>query len=171
MTNRQIWFDDIQPVETLRFEPIEERYVKVILFRTALIYLIFMAAAFLILLLDLSCAVILLVAAECVLAAAMAVNLTLARKFCRAKGYALRNKDISYRSGLFFTTVTTVPFCKIQQVSIRVNPVSRLFGLYYLDVTNGSQDITNCITIPGLPQEKAELMKALLINNTDLEND
>lgn len=31
MTNRQIWFDDIQPVETLRFEPIEERYVKVIL--------------------------------------------------------------------------------------------------------------------------------------------
>lgn len=171
MTNRQIWFDDIQPVETLRFEPIEERYVKVILFRTALIYLIFMAAAFLILLLDLSCAVILLVAAECVLAAAMAVNLTLARKFCWAKGYALRNKDISYRSGLFFTTVTTVPFCKIQQVSIRVNPVSRLFGLYYLDVTNGSQDITNCITIPGLPQEKAERMKALLINNTDLEND
>ena len=164
ITNRQIWSGDIQPIENLCFEHVESNYLKVVVIRITIVYVLLMGTA---LLIPLLCDNWLLLAGvEGALAAAFAVNVALVRK-----GYALRNRDISYRSGIFFTTVTTIPFCKIQQVSIRMNLVSRIFGLYYVDVINGSQSAMNQLTIPGLTHEKAERLKSLLINKADCDND
>lgn len=171
MTNRQIWPEDIQPVERLSFSHIEKRYTKVIVIRLVLVYLILMALALIIPTLGLNNSMVVFATAECILATAFAVNVALLHKIYQCKGYALREKDISYRSGIFFETVKTIPFNKIQQVSIRLNPVSRIFGLYYLDVINGSQAAVNSVTVPGLSLEKAEQLKTLLINNTDRDND
>lgn len=171
MINRQVWLDDTQPIESLSFEPIENRYVKVIIARIVLIYALLMACALFILLIEVDYADIILIVAECLLAVAFIVNVAMAKKIFRFRGYALRNKDISYRSGIFFPTVATVPYSKIQQVNVRMNPISRLFRLYYVDVINGSQNAMNEITIPGLSREKAEQMKSLLINNTACDND
>lgn len=171
MINRQIWPDDIQPVEDLTFVPLDGTYVKVLMARISLIYILLMACALMILLFAESNGGWILLGVECVLAIAFAANMALARKIYYIRGYALRDKDISYRCGLFFTTVTTIPFSKIQQVSIRMNPVSRIFGLSYLDIINGSQAISNRITIPGLPREQAERIKSKLINKADCGND
>ncbi len=171
MINRQIWPDDIQPVDDLSFVPLEGTYVKVLMARISLIYILLMACALMILLFAESNGGWILLGAECALAIAFAANVALARKIYDIRGYALRDKDISYRGGLFLTTVTTIPFSKIQQVSIRMNPISRIFGLCYLDIINGSQAISNRITIPGLPREQAERIKSLLINKADCGND
>lgn len=171
MVNRQIWPDDIQPVEHIAFTPLEKTYVKVLTARIAIIYIILMACALLIPVFVEAYGYWILLGVEFVLCVAMAVNLSLARKIYGIRGYALRDRDISYRTGLFFTKVTTIPFSKIQQVSVRMNPLSRIFGLYYLDIANGSQAAMNQITIPGLSLEQAERMKALLINKTDRDND
>ena len=81
----------------------------------------------------------------------------------------IREHDITYRSGIIFPSVTTVPFCKIQQVSIRQNPVSRLFGLYSVAVVNGAQLMTET-AIPGLTRERAEEIKAFLIERVGNES-
>lgn len=171
MVNRQIWPDDIQPVENLAFTPLEKTYVKVLTARIAIIYIILMACALLIPVFVESDGYWILLGVECVLAIAMSVNLTLSRKIHDIRGYALRDKDITYRTGLFFTKVTTIPFSKIQQVTVRMNPLSRIFSLYYLDILNGSQAALNQISIPGLTLEQAERMKSLLINETCQNND
>lgn len=171
MGNRQIWLNDIEPVEALSFEKIESRYIKVIMSRLVIIYFILMGCALFILMLDTPYDAVLLVATECLLATAFAANAALVRKIYDFKGFALRNKDISYRSGIFFESVTTIPFNKIQQVSTRMNLVSRLFSLYYVDVINGSQDAMSRLTIPGLSAEKAEQLKSLLINNSRCGNE
>lgn len=171
MVNRQIWPDEIQPIEGLAFVPLENAYVKVLTARIILVYVVFMACAVIVpILADLPFGWI-VPAIEGVLALALAANAVLARKMYSMRGYALRDKDISYRRGLFFTTVTTVPYSKIQQVSLRTNPISRFFGLYYVDVVNGSQATMNSITIPGLTLEKAEQMKSLLMNKADCDNE
>lgn len=168
-TNRQVWVEDIQPVENLCFEHVESAYVNVVVIRLTLVYILLMACALLIpVLWDAWPAAI---AVECALAVAFGVNVALARRIFAFKGYALRQRDISYRSGLFFPSVTTIPFGKIQQVSVRMNLVSRLFGLYYVDVVNGSQAAMNQLTIPGLTRENAERLKSLLINKADCDND
>lgn len=171
MVNRQIWPDDIHPVEGLAFTPLERIYVRVLTARIAIIYIILMGCALLIPVFMESYGYRILLCVECALAISMAVNLTLSRKIYDIRGYALRHKDITYRTGLFFTKVTTIPFSKIQQVTVRMNPLSRIFSLYYLDILNGSQAAMNQISIPGLTLEQAERMKSLLINETNQNND
>ncbi len=168
-TNRQIWAEDIQPIEDLSFAPVERSYLKVVAIRIICVYIILMGAILLIPAFWDTWLPALI--ADAVLAVAFAVNLAFTRKIYDFKGFALRERDISYRSGIFFTSITTVPFCKIQQVSIRMNPVSRIFKLYYVDVINGSQSAMNQLTVPGLTLEKAEQLKSLLINKADTDND
>lgn len=169
MTNRQVWCDDIQPIENLCFEPVERSYMNVVVIRIIIVYILLMACALLIPLMWEQWLPMLIV--DCVLAVAFVVNVALAHKIYNFKGYALRERDISYRTGIFFTSVTTIPFSKIQQVSLRMNLVSRIFKLYYVDVVNGSQSASNRLTIPGLTLEKAERLKSLLINKADCDND
>ena len=71
-------------------------------------------------------------------------------KACAFMGFALREHDITWRTGIIFPSVTTIPFCKIQQVSIRQNPVSRLFGLYSVHIVNGAQMMADT-AIPEWP--------------------
>lgn len=169
MTNRQVWSDDIQPVENLGFEHVERSYVKVVVIRIILVYILLMACALLIPLIWEKWLPALIV--EGVLAVAFAVNVALTRRIYDFKGYALRERDISYRTGIFFTSETTIPYSRIQQVSIRMNLVSRLFKLYYVDVVNGSQSAVNQFTIPGLTLERVTRLKSLLINKADCDND
>lgn len=164
MINRQIWPDDVQPVEDLEFQPVEPIYTRVLTTRIILSYIIFMGLAFIILAFEESYRWWILLGVEAILVIALVINLVLVHKIYDFKGYALRDKDISYRSGIFFTSVKTVPFSKIQQVSVRTNPIARMFGLSYLDIVNGSQSSVNQITIPGLTSDDAERIKALLIN-------
>lgn len=164
MINRQIWPDDVQPVENLEFQPVEPIYTRVLTARIILSYIIFIGLAFIILAFEESYRWWILLGVEAILVIALVINLVLVHKIYDFKGYALRDKDISYRSGIFFSSVKTVPFSKIQQVSVRTNPIARMFGLSYLDIVNGSQSSVNQITIPGLTSDDAERIKALLIN-------
>lgn len=170
MINRQIWPDKIQPVECLTFERVDQTYIKVLTARIFLVYIILMSCALIPFFAELYQGWTLIIL-EGLLAATLATNVLLVRKIYDIKGYALRDMDVSYRSGIFFTSVTTIPFNKVQQVSVRMNPISRIFGLYYLDIVNGSQAVINQITIPGLTKEKAEQLKSLLIKNTDSDNE
>ena len=169
MGNVQIRIEDImqeiQPVDELEFEPVDHRYRSVQLILTGLGYILAAAFALLLLLVD-DC--IWCILAECVIAAAMVVNLIIANKAWKFKGYALRENDITYRSGLVFAKTTTIPYDRLQQVSVKQNPVSKLFSMYSVEVFNGAQGMAS-LTIPGLTEERANQIKDILIQK--LKND
>lgn len=75
--------------------------------------------------------------------------------------YALRDKDISYKSGLFFKTLTTVPFARIQHIEIDEGPISRIFGLASLSVYTAG-DSSDDLEIRGINKEKALQIKEFL---------
>lgn len=171
MINREIWPEDIQLVEKLVFIPVDRLYRKMLVIKLTVIYIILAACVIIVPSLSGWNAGWIVPAIVGVFSVAFAINLSLINKIHDIRGYALRDKDISYRKGLFFTTVTTIPFCKIQQVSVRMNPLSRLFGLYYLNIVNGSQAIMTNISISGLTKENAEKLKTLLINKANSDNE
>mgnify|MGYP000726175578 FL=1 len=169
MTNRQLILEDIDKVENLTFVPLEKDYLKVQFVSTVLAWLgLMLLPLFLLFWEEAGVRNIVLISVEAILAAAAAVNLLILPKAFAHKGFAVREHDITYRSGIVFPSVTTVPFCKIQQVSLRQNPVSRLFGLYAVDIVNGAQMQAETV-IPGLTREKAEEMKSLLIERANNE--
>ena len=163
MSNQQICIEDIigdvRPVDELQYEKIDRKYRNVQMILTALGYLLLAGAALFLLLLD-DC--IWWIAAECVIVVAFAINMIILRKAWEYKGYALRENDITYRSGILFPMTTTVPYVRLQQVSVKQNPVSKIFRLYAVEIVNGAQGMAS-LTIPGLSEERANQIKDIAL--------
>jgi len=81
------------------------------------------------------------------------------------KGYAVREKDISYKTGLFFKTKTMIPFNRIQHSEVKQGPIERLFGIASLHIFTAGGSSSD-LTIPGLTMEDANHLKQFIINRT-----
>ncbi len=169
-TNKQLYFDNIDKIENLSYSKIENKYLRVLQINTILAYIFLMSTALLLSLIEEpKLKGIALIGAESILFISFIFNIFLLRSAHIFKGYAIREHDITYRSGIIFTTFVTIPFCKIQQVSIRQNPITRIFGLYSIDIVNGAQGL-NRTTIPGLTEERANEIKAIITERIANEN-
>ena len=75
-------------------------------------------------------------------------------------GYLVRDKDFSFRRGIISRNVTTVPFARVQHVSIDRGPLARHFGLATLEVRTAGAGLT----VPGMNHETATALKALVVD-------
>jgi len=80
--------------------------------------------------------------------------------FSRRK-YALRDKDVTYKSGVLIKKITTVPFSRIQHVEISEAPISRLFKLASLNVFTAG-DSSNDLVIKGIKKEESLKIKEFI---------
>lgn len=80
-------------------------------------------------------------------------------------GYALRERDILYRSGVFWHTVTAVPYNRIQHVEKSSTPLDRRFGLAALQLFTAGGAGSD-LTIEGLPARTAERMRIFILEKT-----
>lgn len=80
--------------------------------------------------------------------------------FSRRK-YALRDKDITYKSGVIIKKITTVPFSRIQHVEIDEKPLSRMFGLASISVYTAG-DSSDDLGIKGIRKEEALRIKEFI---------
>lgn len=81
------------------------------------------------------------------------------------KSYALREKDIVYNTGWLWRRVTTVPFNRVQHVSIDQGPVERNFDLSKLKIFTAGGNASD-MTIPGLRPETANYLKEFIVKKT-----
>ncbi len=81
------------------------------------------------------------------------------------KGYAVREKDISYKTGLFFKTKTMIPFNRIQHSEVKQGPIERLFGISSLNIFTAGGSSSD-LSIPGLTMDEANHLKQFIINRT-----
>lgn len=170
MTNHQEILQFTDAVHSLSFEPLEKKYINVMIINTALSYLlVFLMPLFLLFDGDMPNRNIAIITSMSIIFIVAIVNMCLMGKACRYKGYAVREKDISYRRGFIYHNTVTIPFCKIQQVAISQSPIARLFHMYSLNITNGAQT-ESAITIPGLSQTKAESIKQLITSRINDAN-
>lgn len=170
ISNKQLDIENIDRIENLNYSKIEDKYLKVLQINTILAYIFLMSTALLLSLIEEPMLKgIALIGAESILFISFIFNMFLLRSAHKFKGYAIREHDITYRSGIIFNTFVTIPFCKIQQVSIRQNPITQIFGLYSIDIVNGAQGL-NRTTIPGLTEERANEIKAIITERTVNEN-
>jgi membrane protein YdbS with pleckstrin-like domain len=80
----------------------------------------------------------------------------------RHKGYAIRDKDILFRSGIIWRTVIAVPFNRLQHAELHRGPVERYFKLSSLRLfTAGGMRAD--MTIPALPDDKAVEIREFIL--------
>lgn len=80
--------------------------------------------------------------------------------------YAVREKDISYKSGILFKKTTTVPYNRVQHIEIDQGPFSRIFKLAAISVYTAG-DSSDDLKISGILKEDAIQIKEFISNKID----
>ena len=164
-TNPQISIDQLPSTATLEYEPLEKSFewysmtstlISILLLEIGLLcaiyfiadesrqYLIFFVFIAVLILLPL---------------------IFFAKLSYKYEGYAVRQRDITYKSGIFFKVITTLPYNRIQHMEISQGPLEKLFKLYTLSLFTAGGSGSD-VQVHGLSQEKANDMKAYISEST-----
>ena len=74
--------------------------------------------------------------------------------------YALRDEELEIRQGVLWTTVTLIPYSRLQFVDTRQGPMDRYFGLTTLVVHTAAPGTSGAL--PGLSEQTAALLRERL---------
>ena len=85
----------------------------------------------------------------------------------KKRGYALREKDIIYKSGIIAEKTTIVPLNRIQNVALDEGMFSRIYKLATLQIHTAG-DGKGHMHIAGIPIEQARAIKEALLKRLDL---
>lgn len=91
----------------------------------------------------------------------IAQSILLTPRRVRALGYATRENDVLFRSGIMFRSLSVMPYGRIQDVEIEEGPIERRFGLSSVTLKSAGGFNAN-MTIPGLRREESERIRDLV---------
>ncbi|MBT8218501.1 MAG: PH domain-containing protein [Bacteroidia bacterium] len=92
-------------------------------------------------------------------------NLILVKPRFLQKCYSVRERDISYKTGLLNRTTTTIPFNRVQHCDIKQGIISRYFGLSKLNVYTAGGSRSD-LSIPGLRPAVANKIMNYVLQKT-----
>jgi len=98
-----------------------------------------------------------------------AMSLTYTILADKRKFYALREQDLSYKSGLVFRKTVSQPMLRIQHVELKRGPIDRKVGLAKLQVFSAGGAM-HTFEIPGLPLETAETIRQFILDHKDVNH-
>jgi uncharacterized protein len=80
----------------------------------------------------------------------------------RSYGYQLRRDDLVFRRGILWQRMVAVPYGRMQLIDITHGPLDRGFRIAQLKLVTAAA--STGVTIPGLRQEAAEILRDTLID-------
>lgn len=166
-SNNQLDLSQLPKIEEIAYSPIEKRYVNVLyvkyLFLLGVPFIASLVLSFLIS--EYALRFLLLSAFFLVI---FVVMMLLTKKIYAFRGYALREKDICQRRGIIFHKYISVPFRRIQHITVEQGVFSRWFGLASLNVYSAA-GVHNNFQLSGITKQQADEMKHFILQN--IKND
>lgn len=91
-------------------------------------------------------------------------------KTFKKKAFALRDKDIHYKSGWIFRRKTTIPYNRIQHCELSSGPIDRIFDLTNLQVYTAGGSHSD-LSIPGLSTEVGDSLKKFILHKIGIDEE
>jgi membrane protein YdbS with pleckstrin-like domain len=157
--NDQVVTENLPKAEAVTFTHIEQKYLHVLRWEWLFAILVLLSAEIILVLsikwLQRPLPIVLLAAGWLLVTAGWYFLLN---KSFSIRGYAIRDKDIIYRSGWIIQHIHTCPFNRIQHITVKVGPMDRRFGFATLVLYSAAPDDAD-LDIPGLPETLAWELK------------
>ena len=160
-TNSIVLPENLPEIEKKTFIPLDKNYLKILVIRLILFFFVLAGSFTAFLLLSQNTPneiIIIIISAIVILVSYIAVIIFLG--FSK-KGYLVREKDISYQKGLITYKLTSIPFNRIQHVEVNQGVLEKFFKLSSVKIYTAGGN-TSDLSIPGLPEEIAQNLKAFL---------
>lgn len=160
-TNTTVSFETLPKFESVPLQPLNKDYLNVVYMGNAIFAILLSIAALVFLWVkeDSHDLILPVLGSKIVV---IALLFWLSNLSFRKKGYALREKDILFQKGILSTTLTVIPFNRIQHVALHEGFFSRMYHLSELQIYTAGGSSSD-LHIPGLPKEQAEQMKTFLL--------
>jgi membrane protein YdbS with pleckstrin-like domain len=160
--NLEIALDELPGTDALDWEPLHPLYARAQRVAAAIVLTI-IAIAITALAFILDIPLIPFVALYLLLALATAIAMIWPGISVRRQGYVLRDKDILFRKGVIWRSVTAIPFNRIQHVETSSTPIDRKFTLATLQLfTAGGSG--GDLAIGGLGKNVAEKLRVFILD-------
>lgn len=169
--NPQIDVTSLPKVEELIFQPLEKEYLTVsLLSRSVTFFIIGLVLGVIVFInpFDLPSIVVKGLMLFFVLYLIWSFVSTI--KGFKHKSYALRSKDIVYKSGWLWQSTTTAPFNRVQHVMIDQGLIERQFQLSKLKIFTAGGSGSD-LTIPGLNPNTAMTLKEFIVKKTTADEE
>lgn len=164
--NLQVQWETLPRAEAVSLQPIERDYLKVLYLSWSIFYTILIAAwVVLIILIDRLQEPEWILTGSGALAVAVLANFIIGTASFRRKAWAVREKDILYRTGWIFQRLHIVPFNRVQHCMVQSGPIERKFGLSTVSIYTAASNV-NDISIHGLKHADAEALKNFILDQT-----
>ncbi len=170
-SNAQIPAADIPAAGTIAFEPLHQRYARLLITESLLVWAI-PTVAFSVLLAigKIESSVISAPWGFLLPLIVLPFIFIVCRLQAKFSGFAVRDHDIHFRSGVIWQKRLALPFSRIQHVEIERNPIERAFGLStlkFFTAGGGSADMK----IPALGEGQATDLKSFVLKLTGEADD
>lgn len=161
-TNTILLPEDLPEIEAKTFNPLNKKYLKLLIIRMAVFFVLFIGAfiAFLILSGE-NIPSIAVIVISSILVCIIIYSVVITVLAFPRKGYLVRENDISFQRGLITYKLTTVPFNRIQHVEVNQGVLAKLFKLSTLKLFTAGGNASD-LSIHGLPEDVAKNLKAFL---------
>jgi len=162
LTNSVLLPDSLPEIMTEDFNLLDKKYLKIIFIRIA-IFAILLAAGLISFLLfsDEKIPGLILVAIISGIVILIVYSIIISILGFPKKGYLLREKDISYKTGIIFYKQISVTFNRIQHVEVSQGILGKLFGLSSVKIFTAGGSASD-LSIPGLLSSDAQKLKAFI---------
>jgi Uncharacterized conserved protein len=167
-TNETIDTDSLPKYEEVLLTPLNKKYWNVMLINI-FIFLFILGAGIATLLILNATARTYLYIIICTYIVFAGLLVLLYRTSLKKRGFAVREKDILYTSGIIALSTTIVPFSRIQHIALDEGLFSRIYGLGELRIFTAGGS-SGSLHIPGIEIDNAKSIKELLmkqINEAD----
>ncbi|WP_196138205.1 PH domain-containing protein [Aliikangiella sp. G2MR2-5] len=163
LMNRPIDLDTIPSIANIAFSPLANKYAILSVLESLLLWIILAGGAFLLTLFKSVTPPLWL---YFLLAPIFILSLVITYLGAKAKGYALREKDILYKRGIFWKTQTGVSFKRVQHIDLSNGPIERYFGLGSIKFFTAGGSHAD-LKISGLPVEITEKLRSKALESIE----
>lgn len=166
-TNNEVEFSSLPKFESVQLKPIHPNYFKVILLNIGIVFTLFGIGLIGLFIYNKT-----ILANRFWLFSGIGYCITLvlvvlySRLSFNLRGFAFREHDAIYKSGVIAQTTTVVPFKRVQHVALHQGLFSRYFGLASLELFTAGGSSTD-LEIKGLQLEEAQQYKNWIVQKID----
>ncbi len=160
--NPEIAIDDLPDAENLDWENLHPRFVRRMQVQHGLIALapLIGATAFTVLLPSPPLIIVILWALVVSFAVVFFIWPSIA---VPRQGYTVRDKDVVYKKGVVWRSVTAIPYNRIQHVETSSTPLDRKFGIAALQIFTAGGSGSD-LKIHGLGADNAERLRVYILD-------
>lgn len=169
--NVQVGIENLPRIEDIQFIQLEPAYLKVRLWSMAILFTVLLVPIGIFVFYQWDELPIILLASVAGLWFLLLVWSILVTYYgFFRKGYALRSKDVLYKSGLIWRSQTVIPFNRVQHCEVSQGPIARWMKVASLEVFTAGGTNSD-MTIPGLQPNVAYRLKDFIIQQTAFDEE